>query len=406
MLDNKFFAELVLKTLTNIKNSIFKVNVVNQQPFPKEITIKNPAQFPNEVKISNLKETKTAVQEVSGIVDINRIEEVINTLRELANKKPVENIKPDETEIKEVAVKDFDKLLNKQDKEFPKSLEITNLSDVIYLLEKIKNKTNSVYIPDTFRVSNLDEIKLPKVEEVAFRDLDKLLSSLENLKLISNNPRKPIAVRLSDGEKYYNSIAQAIVSSSGGKATSANQVNGDQKTRIVNGSGDEVFIWDNGAIVCTDAVHKRIIDSEEFLSSYCFIDVADDASVYLHIKTGDKTLHGNVSIESDGKCYGNLYENPTITDDGTGLLENCLNRETIVVPESTIFYTPTVSADGTCIECRLLGAAGMFTASGGNITDAYWLLDHNKSYLVKITNKSGSASDICINLQWHEHTAV
>lgn len=177
-----------------------------------------------------------------------------------------------------------------------------------------------------------------------------------------------------------------------------------QKVAVTN--GNDLYIWENGAITCANAVHKRVIDSEEFLSSYCWYSVADNADIYLHIKTGAKTLHGNVSIESDGKCYGKLFEGPTLSNDGTGLDENCLNRETIITPDSTIFYDPTVSNDGTCLECRLLGTAGMFTASGGNILESYWLLDHDSSYLIKVTNKSGGTSDVCINCQWHEHTAV
>jgi len=178
-----------------------------------------------------------------------------------------------------------------------------------------------------------------------------------------------------------------------------------KKVYITDGT-DDLDIWSSGGITLVKAVHYRIKKSKEWFLGYCWTAVADDASVYLHIKVGAKTAHGVGSVSSDGKCYTYLYEAPTLTDNGTALTGNCMNRETDASPTVTMFRDPTVSADGTELACGLIGTAGKFIAAGGDIDGAYWLFDHDKSYLIKVTNKSGAASDIAIEYEWHEHVAV
>lgn len=244
MIEKKFIIDIVLKFLGNIKSSIFKVEVTNQQPYPKEMRISNlesKTEMPKEMKISNLPET----QEVTGEVEVTKLNEVIAVLKEIAGKEPVKS----QENLEEITIKDFDKLLNKKEVEFPGSIKIENLDGIIELLEKIKNKSSEVKMPDSITISNLNEIKIPEAkEEVAVKDFERLLDSLKSVSILSSNPRKPLAVRLSDGDKFYNAVAQAIITSSGGKATSENQVNGDQKTQIVDEEGRTWNLEQNGAM--------------------------------------------------------------------------------------------------------------------------------------------------------------
>ncbi|MHA1210823.1 MAG: hypothetical protein ACTSSH_00030 [Candidatus Heimdallarchaeota archaeon] len=188
-------------------------------------------------------------------------------------------------------------------------------------------------------------------------------------------------------------------------ALASNQIDGSQKTKITDGT-NELYIWDSGGITSVRAVHYRIKESKEFYANYCWADIADTNSVYFLIKAGDKTPHGNIGIMTSGKANLFLYETPTITGDGTAVTPYCLNRETDASPDATFFRDPTIGADGTELECALLGAAGKFSAVGGELSGAYWWFDHNKNYIVKVTNTSGGAIDIAIGYGFHEHLAV
>ena len=193
------------------------------------------------------------------------------------------------------------------------------------------------------------------------------------------------------------------------KGTQTNDVKvtlDSEKVQITDGTND-LYIWKSGGRTSVRAVHWRIKESKEWYSSYKWSSVANTNSVYLQIKTDStKSCHGNISVEADGKCTIEIYENPTLNNDGTELTENSMNRETITSPATNIYRDPNVSSDGTLLEIGLLGVAGKFIAAGGVVTDAYWLFKPNEDYLVKVTNNSGGNLDIVIHAQWHEHMAV
>jgi len=180
----------------------------------------------------------------------------------------------------------------------------------------------------------------------------------------------------------------------------------DTDTVKISDGTNDLYIWESGGITSVRAVHYRIKKSLEFYADYCWYDVANDADVFFHIKAGDKTPHGNITIYTSGKAHAFFYEAPTITNDGTVVASQSMNREVIGTPTASIYRDTVLSANGTEIECDVIGTAGKFTASGGDSSGAYWLFDHNKSYVVKVTNKSGDVSDIAISYGWHEHLAV
>jgi len=178
------------------------------------------------------------------------------------------------------------------------------------------------------------------------------------------------------------------------------------KSKLTDGTND-LYIWSSGGITTVKAIHWRIKESKQWLSSYCWEDVAAAASVYLQIKTGaTKAAHGNIVIESSGMVGVELFENPTLNSDGTAVAGNCMNRETIIAPVTSVYRDPDVSSDGTLIEGGVLGTAGKFTAAGGDIAGGYWLLKPNEDYLIKVTNRGTEAVDLCIQYGWHEHLAV
>jgi len=178
------------------------------------------------------------------------------------------------------------------------------------------------------------------------------------------------------------------------------------KSKLTDGTND-LYIWSSGGITTVKAIHWRIKESKQWLSSYCWEDVAAAASVYFQIKTdATKVAHGYIVIESSGMTKVELFENPTLNSDGTAVAGNCLNRETVVAAKTEIYRDPDVSADGTLIEGGVLGTAGKFTAAGGDIAGGYWLLKPNEYYLIKVTNRGTEAIDLCIQYGWHEHTAA
>lgn len=176
-------------------------------------------------------------------------------------------------------------------------------------------------------------------------------------------------------------------------------------SKVTDGTTD-LYLWSSGAISTVNAVHWRIRESKEWFTNYRFDGVLDDASAYIQIATGAKSSHGHIFACSDGKMYFELFENPTLHASGATVTSYCMNREVDATPITAFLSTPSVDTDGIRLENGILGSAGKFTAAGGDLTDGYWLLKPNEDYLIKATNKSGGAIDVCIKYQWHEHVAV
>ena len=179
--------------------------------------------------------------------------------------------------------------------------------------------------------------------------------------------------------------------------------------QITDGQIDANVEGSGHGLTCSRAVHYRVDHSNGWISSHLFTDVASSASVYFHIKTGSTmNPHGNFTISTEAGVTVEFYENPTLTADGTGLAENCLNRQDPATPDTTCFHTPTVTTDGTLLEINLIGTSNTgVTDIGDSITDrGYWVLKKNENYLIKITNTDQAAKDIAIAYVWHEHAST
>lgn len=84
--------------------------------------------------------------------------------------------------------------------EFPKSLEVSNLSQVVSALQELKNDLEQA----------INDIRIPDKIEAAGSIEPKDLEPLRHLENLKTSATKPITVRLSDGKKHYDAIAQAV----------------------------------------------------------------------------------------------------------------------------------------------------------------------------------------------------
>jgi len=184
------------------------------------------------------------------------------------------------------------------------------------------------------------------------------------------------------------------------------QPSGAANVNITNGTTN-MYIWPSGAVTTAMAVHYRIRESKEFMAFYDWADIADGGTVNLHISTGTaKTAHGNLIVESDVRTKISLYENPSLSSNGTAVTAYCMNREIDGTAVTSVYHTAVVGTAGTKLECGMLGAAGKFSVAEGDITGAYWLMDAGESYILEMVNNSGTTSNMCVKYQWHEHPAA
>jgi len=157
----------------------------------------------------------------------------------------------------------------------------------------------------------------------------------------------------------------------------------------------------NGAAVTITYPHEKGHDGLQFETCTINIDVADEASTNMLLNPGYEA-HLVGSVSSEGKAYVFLYEDPSTTG-GTTINVICTNRNNPKTTTSTIHFNPTISSVGTKLTCELLNGGEGPRSPGGSASRAVeWILDPDKTYLLQIVNKAGSAKDHGVNLIWYE----
>lgn len=85
------------------------------------------------------------------------------------------------------------------------NVKVQNLGEAVSVLQDIFVAITGKEEPETLKISNLNEIQFPKEIKLS----KKVMDYLEKLDLLSADADKPIAVRLSDGEKFISELVKS-----------------------------------------------------------------------------------------------------------------------------------------------------------------------------------------------------
>ena len=142
---------------------------------------------------------------------------------------------------------------------------------------------------------------------------------------------------------------------------------------------------------------------------YAFVDTDVDiaAPKYILIRTPDSDIeqHFTVSVGSSGTAHAELFENPTVTVDGTPRTPINRNRRSTNMSAVLLFEDPTVTVDGLRLAHMDLGGAavGQTRITGQESTRDEYVLDRAEEYIVKITVDADN-THVNISVDWYEDT--
>lgn len=136
--------------------------------------------------------------------------------------------------------------------------------------------------------------------------------------------------------------------------------------------------------------------------------LANNASAIFMANVGSLPLHFNgfeVSA-SAGATKIEIFESPTTTANGTAITPLNKNRSSTRTSLTSVYFNPTVSANGTLLATRqiLSIGGGAHTEGGGTGISSEWVLKPNTKYIVKITNLSGSTITYASSFYYYEKT--
>ena len=167
------------------------------------------------------------------------------------------------------------------------------------------------------------------------------------------------------------------------------------------------YKYDVGDIVVTrSSSEQSALESQNWRLSNSNTDFTDGSTETILIQTGEERMELYTDIESDGSFTYTLYENPTVSEAGTNLNLNAVNRASIESSTASAESNPTITDTGTqLIETISTGSADTGAGANqaktpGSITgEVGWILAKNTDYLIEIENTSGSTGIVSINAE-------
>jgi len=179
---------------------------------------------------------------------------------------------------------------------------------------------------------------------------------------------------------------------------------GRQYVIISDGTNSVEVDPDIGGLIVTPVEHSLVDQGVMFSCFYSFLLVAAATSKWLHIKIpATHSCHMRFRFMSEAKIDYYVYEDPTLTNDGTALVEFDMNRVTANASNVEVFHTPTITNVGTMIDNGMIGTSGWLGDTGGSVSAmANWKFKPSESYLIGANNNDAAAKDIVIQLTWHE----
>lgn len=159
---------------------------------------------------------------------------------------------------------------------------------------------------------------------------------------------------------------------------------------------------ESGGLVNIDEEHWTIHDGLSFQGSHKFTGVANGASVNILLKVpAGVQPHLNAFQVTGGR--GDLdiavYEGATVSADGTGGTLLNMNRNSTNVSQSSFYYTPTITDDGTLIKQvwvppTVTGTGQSANGLGVGFVGRELVLKEDTNYIFRVTNNSGDTINI------------
>ena len=162
-------------------------------------------------------------------------------------------------------------------------------------------------------------------------------------------------------------------------------------------------LFGNQTVTSLDRVRVATQQGDFYSGCSLYGSIANDALAEIYLKLDGVHWHASFEIHAGGDARFNLFENPTISSDGTPLNLYNNNRVTTKTTTGTAFSVPTVTNAGTVLINRFLPGGSGPKSGGGNLLFAReYILNGERTYLMRLTNVSGSTQELSMHVLYYE----
>ena len=165
--------------------------------------------------------------------------------------------------------------------------------------------------------------------------------------------------------------------------------------------------WSKAVVTITHAHHK-LHEGKHYVADYQDITMSTDDIIAICFTTPDseELMHAMMVASATGLATVELFENPTLSAEGTLLSSYNRDRRSANVSEIVSRHTPTNTSPGTLLETWWIGGAGFKSdISGMERGDAGFIFKRNEQYLVRLTAQADNIRGR-IGADWYEHSEI
>lgn len=157
----------------------------------------------------------------------------------------------------------------------------------------------------------------------------------------------------------------------------------------------------NNSLVTMNEIHRNIHLGIFFSATRLELGLVNDGDLNLLVIATSRT-HVRFTVSVEGQAQVAFFEGTTVTDNGTPILAANRNRNSAKTATTTVFHAPTITADGTELTQTFIpGGTGGSSEGSSKTSFEEWLLAPG-NYLLRLTNTSGTASDVSAAIEFYE----
>ena len=162
----------------------------------------------------------------------------------------------------------------------------------------------------------------------------------------------------------------------------------------------------DGTLLINPRFFKKIYEGYGFSVSRRFEGVASDASIDLYFEnpsgSGRHVFLVSVEIVSLAQAWIDIYRGNTVTAHGTALTPVNLNFEKDIPSVANVEYGGTYTTGTLTLNTVCPGGSKKEAVGGKAEVGETAIIPPNFNFLIRVTNKSASATDLSIRILWWE----
>lgn len=155
-----------------------------------------------------------------------------------------------------------------------------------------------------------------------------------------------------------------------------------------------------------DYAHHEIHSGSHFKAGYQDTTMATADTIELLFVTPDTTewAHWVLTAQATGAVVVELYEDTEVSANGTAVGVRNRNRNVSGGNTTLVYHTPTITADGTKLVEKWVGSEGWKEdLSGSTRGNSEFMLKQGSNYLIRLTAVSDDIKG-AVGGDWYEHT--